>query len=242
MTFWEQIGAFFASIANGSFNFYAIGDFFNGYIAKFQASAELMNMWNGIVGFLGKLGAAMPIVLLALCAVEIFLGKKLIQLQRFLLCVAVGYSVGVLMISPLINQAFLLPNYITGIVIAIVAAVLSKYIYFVALALASGYSVFLIFYTNACVPFPLPTVGNMVISIIIAVAAVVLVFLLRKYVEMAGTAILGGFLATRVVIFNYFDYRTLGFLVGREWIAELVLVGLLGIAGFIVQYKTRARY
>lgn len=242
MTFWEKLGAFFASIADGSFNFYAIGDFFNGYIARFQASEELMNMWNGLVGFLSKLGAALPIVLFALCAVEIFLGKKLIQIQRFLVCIAAGYCVGVLTISPLINQAFLLPNYISGIVIAIVAAVLSKYIYFVALALAAGYSVFLICFTNACVPFALPTAGNMVVSIIVAAVIVFLMFLLLKYVEMAGTAILGGYLATRVVIASYYDYRTLSFLVGREWIAELVLVGLLAIFGFIVQYKTRARY
>jgi hypothetical protein len=242
MTFWEKIGAFFASIADGTLNFYVIGDFFNGYIARFQASEELMNMWNGLLGFLSKLGAALPIVLLALCAVEIFLGKKLIQIQRFLACVAVGYCVGVLSISPLINQAFLLPNYISGIVIAVVAAVLSKYIYFVALALAAGYSVFLICYTNACIPFPIPTAGNLVVSIIVAAVIVLLMFLLLKYVEMAGTAILGGYLATRVVIANYFDYRTWSFLVGREWIGEIVFVGIIAIIGFIVQYKSRARY
>ena len=239
MTFWEKIGAFFASIANGTLNFYVIGDFFNGYIARFAASEELMNMWNGLVGFLSKLGAAAPI---ALCAVEIFLGKKLIQIQRFLACIAVGYCVGVLSISPLINQAFLLPNYISGVVIAIVAAVLSKYVYFLALALAAGYSIFLICYTNACIPFPIPTAGNLVVSIIVAAIVVLIMFLLLKYVEMAGTAILGGFLATRVVMAYYFDYRTWALFVGREWLGEIIFVGIIAIIGFTVQYKSRARY
>ena len=238
----EKIRWFFGSIADGTMNFTAIANYILGYVYKLWANEHLMWLWGLVKGFLCKLGAFLPVLLLALAAVEICFGKKLLGVQRFIACALGGYIVGVLTVSPLINQVFLLPAYVSGIVVAIVAAILSRYIYYVLLAVASGYSVFLIFYNNPFLPFALPTVGNLVVCAIIAVVAIILTFVLRKYIEMLGTAALGGFFVTRIVIANYFDYRTWGVFVDKVWLGHLIFIGVIAIVGFIVQYKTRTRY
>jgi hypothetical protein len=58
--------------------------------------------------------------------------------------VVVGFCFGVHYVSPLINNIFNLPPYISGAVIALVAAVLSKFIYVAGYVFVAGYSGYLI--------------------------------------------------------------------------------------------------
>ena len=185
---------------------------------------------------------ALPLILLALCLVELLLGKKLLAVQRFIACAVVGYCAGVLAISPLINKIFALPEYISGIVLAIVAAVLSKYIYHAAVAITCGYSAFVLFYTDSVIKGSFPTQNNLVICIIIGLAFALLVCVLHRFAGMLITSLIGSYLITRVVISFFYDYRALAFLNGNGWIMTLIIVVVLSTVGFIVQYKTRTRY
>ncbi len=233
---------FFNSIINGTFDFIAIGEVLKGFFNNVLANPGVAGVWNSALGMLKSLGIIFPVILLALSLVELLFGKKLMSIQRFILCAAVGYGIGVVVVSPMINQVFALPDYVSGAVIAIVLAVLCKYIYFAAVAVAVGYSAYLTCINPAILPIALPTQNNTVISLVVALVAILIVFLLLKYVEMLGTSVLGAFCITRVVIANFFDYRTIGFIANFAWIVDIVLIAIIALIGFIVQVKTRKRY
>jgi len=238
----EQIGAFLASVVHAEFTFEVMGEFFRNTFGAMAQSSSVSYIWNGITSALSGISAIVPFILMLLSVVEILFGKRLLTFQKFLFCVLVGYCVGATYISPLINQIFALPDYVSGVVIAIVAAVLCKFIYVMFYVIAAGYVGYLLSFSGLYIAFLAPiTKGSYFIAIVVAVAFIILALLLRKYLEMLGTSILGGYLFSKSVI-AVFDYRALEFLGESGWIVELVLILLIGVLGFIFQYKTRVRY
>ena len=230
---------FFDSVIGGTLDFKALGEIFKGFFTSVTENPGIAALIGGIREFLASIGIIAPIALMVLCLLELFLGKKLFSIQRFVAVALIGYCLGVIIVSPMINQVFALPDYISGAVIAVVLAVLNKYIYFAALAIGVGYSAYVTCINPDILPF-LPTKGNTVVSLIVALVAVLIVFLLLKFIEMIGTSVLGAFLLTRVVITYFFDYRTL--LTNYAWILDLCIIGVIGLFGAIVQIKTRKRY
>ena len=237
----DGIFAFFDNISHASFDFSSIIEFFGGIITGMQSSPGVADVWNTIFSFAISLGMLTPLILLALSVLELLFGKKLMAVQRFVALFVVGYCAGVYFVSPAINNVFALPDYISGIVIAIVVAVLSKYLYFVILAIASAYSVYYICYSAAFLPFLQGvTSGNGPICFVIALLVTILVFVLLKYIEMIGTSILGAFLVSKCITMGFFNYSA--FLGENWWILELAVIGVIAIAGSIFQIKTRTRY
>ena len=129
----------------------------------------------------------------------------------------------------------------TSRIIALVLAVLCKFIYYAAVAVIGGYSAYLVFFTNI-IPFKLPTQGNKLISAAVVAVVLLLIFLLLKYVEMLGTSVLGAFFISRIVINFFYDYRGISFIQKYATIVDIVLIALVALLGFIVQVKTRKRY
>lgn len=237
-----KFGVFLESLLSGEFDFSALGQFFANINHSIMANSDLMGIWNAMLTATASITMVVPIIFIALGAIEWLFGKKLIPLQRFLLCAAVGYICGVLYISPLINGIFSLPSYISGAVVGLVAAVLCKFMYYVAYAGAAAYSVYIVS-INGIIPFLSDfTEGNHMIALVAAAVAVIIAFILRKYIEMLGTAILGAFIISKAVNSNYFDYTALEFFGDMGWIAELAVIGAVGLIGFIIQIKTRRRY
>ena len=237
----EKLGAFFAAIGDGSLDFARLGEFFRGCIDAFYANEHLSGMWAAIRAFCDGLGIALPIILLVLCALVLFLGKKLLGVERFVAFTVLGYIVGVIGISPLINKIFALPEFISGIIVALVAAVLSKYLYHAAVAIAAGYSLFVIFYTDS-VFAAVSTQGQLTVCIIIAAIAAALVLIFHKIFAMLLTSALGSYLVTRVVVVFLKNYEAPEVMDGKGWIVTLSAVAVLTIVGVVVQYKTRTRY
>ncbi len=239
----ERIGSILSSIAGAKYDFDILGNIAGRIFGNMAANETIAGIWEAILSAISPFAAFVPFALIILALIEVFFGKKLINLQKFLACVVVGFCFGVHYVSPLINNIFNLPPYISGAVIALVAAVLCKFIYVAGYVFAAGYSGYLIAYSGAYIPFlSSVTKGNLIISLAIALAFVAVALIFRKYIEMFGTAALGGYFISKTIIANFFDYRTLEFLGEVGWIAELVLILVIAIVGFIVQYKTRTRY
>ena len=78
-------------------------------------------------------------------------------------------------------------------------------------------------------------------ALAIALVVVVILFLFRKFIEMLGTAALGGFIIAESIRMLW-DYTTLDFLKGIEWVGALAITVVIALIGFIVQVKTRERY
>ena len=230
-----------SSLINAEYDLGGIRELFGKLSAKFIGNADIAALWDKFLALITPYATIVPIVMIALCAVVLFFGKKLLPLLRFLAFVVVGYGAGVIVVSPLINKFFALPSFVSGIVIAIVAGVLSKVFYYLAVVAGTAYLAYMVTYTGKYVPQVTSfTAGNQIVCIAVAVVAVILVLLLLKYFEMAGTAFIGAMFISKWVTANYIDYAAL--VPFNPVIVELAVVAVIALIGFIVQVKTRTRY
>ena len=194
-----------------------------------------------VVGMIGAFIAYLPIVLLVLCVIEVFFGKKLFGIQKFLFCFVIGYVGGVYFISDIINNFIVVQDYIVGAVIGVICAILCKLVYWLMYVGAFGYLTYLVCFTGAYLAVvTVYTKGIMMYSAIAAVVVIILALIFRKFIEMLGTSALGAYGIVSIVGKNYFDFSSLGF--ASEEIIKLAVIGVITLIGFIVQVKTRKRY
>lgn len=220
---------------------FAFPDMYNavvGFLSDMWANTHIQNLWGAVWDFVSHLGAAIPFILLGLWLVVTFLGKRLFSVLRFTAFFVTGFALGVYLLSPLVlNVIPVMPTWVIGVVTGVVAAVLSKLLYILLYALVPGYAVYTVF----CGGYILPLTGNYVVALLVALVLVVGLFLLRKYVEMLGISLLGGY-GVACVVRGLHDYTSWPAFVGREWLGVLIFTVIVGTVGFIVQYKTRDRY
>lgn len=234
---------FVDAIVNARFGFpeifAAIGTFFT-WLAS---DPNISLIWDTLMQGISFILPYISLVLLLFYIIIAAFGKRLFSLLRFLAFFVAGFALGIYFLAPLINAVIQnLPPWVIGIVIGIVSAVLSKIFYFLALAVAAGYSVYILIFRGMIFPsFMTFATGNYWVALLFAVAVTVLIFLFRKYVEMIGTSLLGG-LGIAFVIRGWWDYTTLSFLVGIEWVGIVSVMLIFAIIGFIIQFKTRVRY
>ena len=230
---------FFEKVSTASFGFAEIGAMVNDFIASLFSNGHFAPLWATLWGYLEVITPYIPFILIALYAIVAFFGKKLFSILRFLAFFAVGFALGVYFLSDMILAILPIPTWVIGLVVGIVAAVLSKLLYVLALAVAAGYSVYLLCYAPIIPFLEGLTWGNWMFSLGAAAVVVLIVFLLRKYVEMLGTAALGGY-GIAVVVRGLYDFPAL--LPGYEWAVMLGATALIALLGFIVQFRMRERY
>ena len=184
----------------------------------------------------------LPFIYIGLSIFLVFLGKRMFALPRFLAFLWLGFLLGTYYLSPLVLSVLPdMPAWIIGVVVGIIAAVLSKFIYFVAYAAVVAYPVYQLSFSLFLVDVLTPEGGRYWVALAIALVVVVIFFLLRKFIEMLGTAALGGFFIAESIRMLW-DYTTLDFLNGIEWVGTLAITVVIALIGFIVQVKTRERY
>ncbi len=235
----EAFMNFFEMVKNASYGFMDIINGVVGLWADICANQHIVVLRDCITPYLDMVAAYLPFILLALYAVVAFFGERLFGILRFLSFFATGFILGVYWLSPLVLEIIpTLPTWVIGTVAGIVAAVLSKALYFIALVVVAGYSAYLVSMSGMVLP---SIAGNYIVGIIVMAVAVVLVIVLRKFIARFGTAMLGGF-GIATVVRGWYDYTTLSPFVGREWLGVLVATLIVALIGFAVQHKIRERY
>lgn len=220
--------AFFQKVAEAAYSFQDIGDFFKGLLLE----GDIRTYYEQVIGFIP---AYYLYVLLAFSVLMAFFGKKLLGVQKFLACFALGFAAGEMYIAPLITDfGIAIPAWISGVVIGLIAALLCKFIYWLAVVLAAGYSLYFLLYTDMLFALPEP---KQIIAAVAALVAVILVLVFLKFFERLGTAVLGGYLSA-VLLMKAVDFSFLPFDVS---ITKWVLLGVIALLGFIVQTATRSR-
>jgi hypothetical protein len=169
-------------------------------------------------------------------------GKKMFSVIRFVLFLGAGFLLGVHLLAPIILPVIeMLPPWLIGVVVGIVAAVLSKFLYYVVFAVAIGYSMYVLSFRTILDGVMTVEGGKHWGALLIAAVVVVLALLLRKYIEMLGTSLLAGWgLAETIRV--WWDFTELEFFGGVEWIGVVAVCALVGVIGFIIQFKSRERY
>ena len=183
---YETIQDFFTSVANGEFGSAAIGEFWS----TFAASSIYVEIESLITSLLPAI--AITGVLLALSLVQLFVGKKLIGLQKFIAFFTIGFACGVLFLAPFVDTIIELPHWVSGLVIGVIAALLSKPLYFITYVFTAAYSVFAVCFVGEFLPEVTAfTQGNLIFSLVAGAVALVLALILRKWVETLLSAFLG---------------------------------------------------
>ena len=232
----------FESFSNGTFGIEALTGLIDSESAALKAEADIAPIWEMACGYIEMVVPYMAYIVMALGLVVALFGKKLLPVVKFLGFFAIGFGAGVLYLSPVIDSLFVIPSWIVGLVIGVIAAVFSKILYLIVFALVPGYAVYSACFTASVLPMVTEfTKGNLIFSLVAGVVAIVIVFLLRKWVEMLATAVIGANMLI-AAINTAFDFMSLEFLQGFETIVFWVLVGIVALIGFIVQVKTRKRY
>lgn len=198
-------------------------------------------------GYMAMLPALMvPGAFLVLSLILAFFGKKLLGLQKFIVCFGAGFLVGAVIVHPMIaNFIQGISAEILGVVIGVVFGLLCKPAYFLAYIGVAGYSAYLVLMGGYYLPETITamTKGNMTICLGAAAVAILLALIFRKWIEMLGTAVLGGFCTYLSVDALLLAVTGAGLAAFPS--AELikgVAIALVAFLGFVVQVKTRRRY
>lgn len=239
----EIVTGFFESVINAEFDFAAIWESILGVWAALTASPAYIEIKAFIDGLLSNVPAmAVTGVLLVLSLIQVFFGKKLLGFQKFIACFAVGFAYGVVFLAPFVDTVFQMPHWISGVVVGAIAALLCKLVYFLLYIGAAAYSVYFIAFSGTILPEVTAfTKDNMIYALIAAVVAVVLVLVLRKWIEMLGTSTLGAW-CTFLCVDALAGLSTMEALASSYDIVKWVAIGVIALIGFIVQVKTRRRY
>ena len=239
----ESILAFFKALIQGEFGFYELWEYFVNLYYSVTKAPDIMNIWAALMRFISPFYAAVPYILIALCLVMAFFGKKLMPVLKFLGCFFVGFVCGVYFIGPLLMPIINVPPWICGLVLAIIASVLYRFIYYAAYAVCCTYCVYVLCYMGFYMREGAEhTSSKSIVCLAIALGVTIVAFIFRKYIEMAGTAFLGGYLVSYTIRCMIYDYKALDWLQETPWVGAGVITLLIALPAFIFQYKTRQRY
>ena len=239
----ESISSFFTSLWHADFGFGFIWDFIVSTYNSATSTEGVSDIWAAIGTALAPAAALIPFILIALSLIVAFFGKKILPLLKFLGFFFFGFLLGASLVTPVISAVVPMPAWICGLVIAIVLAVLYRLVYYLIYIFAILYSSYVIFYTGFTLqPQTEHNVTKALTCLAVAIIVLVLAFIFKKYVEMAYTSALGGFLTFTVINTMLFELTSLEALSYTPWVFPLVITLAVAIPGLVVQVKQRKRY
>ncbi len=228
------------NVQNGTFNFEGFKSFLKGLTGAFRTWLESLSFWGSIESVVNTIESYDMYILMAFGLVLVLFGKKILPVVKFAGLFLIGFGAGVEYLAPLVT---FIPEWVIGLVIGLVAALLCKIFYYVLVIAGVGSIAYSAFFGGQLGIEAIDGIfkGNTVFSLIPAAVAILLVVLLLKWFEMLATAAYGAWM----VAFNLhtvFPYLELDFVANIQEYVFLGLIALIALIGFIVQVKTRKRY
>jgi hypothetical protein len=231
---WPTWGELF----HGEVTFKQIGEMIGKMFSELVGHSYFLELNKGIMSYVQSFVLPILAALAVLSLVFALFGRKLLPIARFLGFFALGFLVGVSLIAPILTAAsFNVMPLIIGLIMGVLLAVFSKFLYILIYIVAFAYSSYMIFMGGQLLPESVVsfTKGNMVISLFAVCITVVLVVILKKPVEIIGTSILGGYLFSLSV--DGILYKA--FAVERIAVLSVILMVVVALLGFIKQVRTK---
>jgi hypothetical protein len=207
-------------------------------VLKEPSIAPYVEQYNG---FVASLGEFFPFAVIALCLLVGLFGRRLSGVIRVVLLFAIGFVASVYWVAPLVQPHLpAVPALAIGLALGLLAAVLSRMIYNFVYIGCIGFDVYNICFNAIFLPtVTVYTEGNLPLSIGLAVGAVILALLVRKYLEMIITAAAGG-IGIAFFVKSMFDYTVN---VNLDPNMTMLIVGaVIAVPMFIYQYYNRVIY
>lgn len=234
---------FFASVKEAKFGFDVIWEFIVSLYYEITANPDISVIWNGLMNGMEPARSIIMTVLVILSVVVALFGKKMIGFLKFLFFFIVGFALGTHLLAPLLPPEFTIPAWIIGLIIAIVAGVLYRFLYIALYSVTVGYGAYILFYNGFYLSeAPTFTVGKALLCLALAAVVLVIAFVFKKFIEMIGTAALGGWLASSLFATEIYDFTKWSIFGNAQWVGILVPTMIIGILGAFIQIKTRRIY
>lgn len=226
----EASMTFFDVIKNGTYGFEQISAYLVGLWNSIFASEHISAMLGWVNTALATVLPYLPYALLAIYALVLLFGQRLLGVIRFVVFLLAGFLLGTYYLAtPVATLIPGIPAWAVGLTVGLLLAALGKVLYFVLYAVVAGYGTYLVCITGTVLT---EIAGNYVVALIVAAIAVVLVFVLRGFIERYGTAFLGAY-GILFVVRGWYDFTA--FIPGFEWAVLLGSSAVLAILGCVVQ-------
>ncbi len=240
---YASFGEFFVALKEARFGFGAFWQWVTDLYYSMTVNPDIAVVWNWLMNLIRPIYAVVPYVLILLSLSISFFGRKMMPVLKFVFFFVIGFALGVHFITPLLGRVVAVPGWVCGLVIGVVSAVIYRFLYMGAYAVACLYSVYILCYSGFYIsPAVEHSTGRALLCLGISAVAVILAFMLRKYLEMLGTAMLGGYLVAVIFRGFIFDYRQLAFLASTPKVGAFLIAFLIGIPAAVFQYKKRRKY
>ncbi|MBQ7356400.1 MAG: hypothetical protein IJW66_03260 [Clostridia bacterium] len=229
---WPSWGELF----HGEITFSRIGEIASSMFTELVEHEYFVALRSGITASLERFVLPIFILLAVLSAVFSAFGRKLLPVAKILTFFSVGFIFGVSFVAPYLTGVSLnIAPWIVGAVIGVVLALLSKSLYFVLYIVAFAYSSYMIFMGGQLLPESIVsfTKDNMILSLFAVCVTIVLIILLRKPIEIIGTAVLGGYLFSLCMERVLYEALALP----RIAAVSIILMILVAFLGVIKQFK-----
>ena len=232
---------FFNAVKNAEFSFAGIGEWLTSIYYSITENPDIVSIWQFLTDAYNTYLIPLTLLFIAVGLVVAFYGQKITGIIKFLIFFVIGFSVGVHYLSPIIPDTVQIKSWIIGLVVAIVTAVLYKYLYYALIAVAVGYSVYLTCFAGFFIDATrIYTAGKATISLIVALVCVVIVLAFNKWAERALTATLGGYIVASSFSGGIFNLSSL--FPNNEYLGTLIVAVVIAVIGFIFQFKKREVY
>ena len=193
---------------------------------------------NSFESLIGQFSQLFPYALLALSVILLFIGARAFPVLRFVGVAVLGYGLGCYILAPVVTGVVkFIPGIAVGAVVAIVAVLLRKPVYYAGLAAFVAYFAYAYTYTGKL--FGL-FAGDQMMALVVGVVAAILVIALHKFVLMVATAGIGAVGVINFVL-GIFDFTTI-FGNGNRMLVAYIALAIVGLVGTIIQIATRKRY
>lgn len=233
---------FFTCVKEARFTFAVIRDAIIRLYYAITENSNISAIWNGITDAVTPFYKTVMTVLVVACVAVALFGRKMMGFLKFVAFFVVGFALGTHLLAPVLPPEVSIPAWIVGIVVALVAAVLYKFIYVVLYVGVAGYGMYILAYHGFYLSGEVGayTTGKALACVIAALVAVILALVFKKYIEMIGTAFLGGWCASWIFANQIYNYTA--WFGERTWLAILIPTLVIALIGSLVQIKTRKRY
>ena len=200
-------------------------------------------MWDSFMEAIEPVHMMVMTLATIFCLVIAFFGKKMLGFMKFGFFFLLGFVLGTHFLAPLIPPEVSIPAWLVGLVLAIIAGVLSRFAYIISYVGIVGYSIYILAYYGFYLKLDATySTSRAVACVIIALIVVIISLVFRKYCEMGATAVLGAWCSVWLFTHCIYDFRAWAIFSGYEDVAVGIIVAIISVLGTIVQIKTRRRY
>ena len=215
-------------------------------VSVFRAIAEnpdVQGVWNTFMSLVAPIYTSFIVIAIICCLLSVFFGRKIIVVIKFFVFFVVGFFLSTHFLAPLLPPQIDIPAWIIGLVVALIAAVLSRFLYTLFYLVFFSYGTYaMVFFVLLLNPAEVYTDTKAIVCLVISLVVTILAFVFRKYIEMFATSVLGSWAAVTLFAVNIYDFTSWHMFGGNAWVATLAATAILSLLGLTVQVVTRRRY